>query len=274
MRRLAPSTAGQRRAFRVVVAQCAVVVLVGVVAVVGPLLTPDAAAARIEIARSASLPTTTVVSAPTTTVAARTVPARTPLATPVGEISTYDAPDGTPIGTAGTWYGYPMTMPIVDTSPGWLRIMLPERPNGSTAWVRADEVRQSATEYRIVIDLSDTTTYVFHRGEQIHALPSGVGTAATPTPIGSFFVAVITTSGLPSGYGPVVLDTSGHSEVIDSWNGMGDAILSIHGPISAASDARIGTTGTAISNGCVRLHKADQELLRVIPLGTPVDVVA
>jgi lipoprotein-anchoring transpeptidase ErfK/SrfK len=86
-------------------------------------------------------------------------------------------------------------------------------------------------------------------------------------------VAVIEKPG-PPGYGPIVLDTSGHSEAIQSWEGTGDAITAIHGPISASSDAQIGATGTRISNGCIRMHEVDQLKLDVIPLGTPVDIVA
>jgi lipoprotein-anchoring transpeptidase ErfK/SrfK len=86
-------------------------------------------------------------------------------------------------------------------------------------------------------------------------------------------VAVIEAPG-PPGYGPIVLDTSGHSEAIQSWEGSGDAVIALHGPISSSSDARIGTTGTFISNGCIRLHSADQQQLFQIPLGTPVDIVA
>jgi hypothetical protein len=70
-----------------------------------------------------------------------------------------------------------------------------------------------------------------------------------------------------------VLDLTAHSETIESWQGMGDAIVAIHGPISKKSDARIGTTGTYNTNGCVRMHIEDQVRLEGIPLGTPVDIV-
>ena len=103
-------------------------------------------------------------------------------------------------------------------------------------------------------------------------MPAGVGKASTPTPLGSFFVMVNEGYG-PPGYGPVVLDTSAHSEAIGSWDGTGDAIIAIHGPISSSSDAQIGANGTAISNGCIRLHIADQVQLAVVPLGTPVDIL-
>jgi lipoprotein-anchoring transpeptidase ErfK/SrfK len=201
------------------------------------------------------------------------VPASTPLATPRGGILTYDAPDGAVIGDAGFWYGYPMTMPIVEQRGEWLRIQLPERPNGSTAWVRGSDVTISTTPYRILIRLAHTDLTVYKDGVPLFTAPVGIGKASTPTPAGSFFVAVIEQPG-PHGYGPVVLNTSGHSEAIESWQGMGDAITAIHGPISAASAAQIGTSGTRISNGCIRMHDADQRKLDIITVGTPVDIVA
>jgi lipoprotein-anchoring transpeptidase ErfK/SrfK len=221
-------------------------------------------------------PTVTTV-APTTTTTVPlpqpVVPVSTPLATPNGIIPTFDAPGGAQIGTAGQWYGYAMTMPIVEDRGEWLRIMVPERPNGSTAWVHRQDVALSASAFRIVVKLAETRLYVYQDGFELFSAPVGVGKDSTPTAPGSFFVAVLEKPG-PHGYGPIVLDTSGHSEAIRSWNGSGDAITAIHGPISASSDAQIGTTGTRISNGCIRMHEADQLKLDVIPLGTPIDIIA
>ena len=200
------------------------------------------------------------------------VPVSTVLAAAHGEIPKFDGPGGQQIGTAGFFDGYPMTMPVLQQQDGWLRVRLPERPNGSTAWVRATDVTTSETPYRLVLRRSRTTLFLYKGGVPIQAIPVGVGKAATPTPLGSFFIAVNEGSG-PPGYGPVVLDTSAHSEAIRSWDGTGDAIIAIHGPITAGSDAQIGTRGTAISNGCIRLHVADQIQLAIIPLGTPVDIL-
>jgi lipoprotein-anchoring transpeptidase ErfK/SrfK len=76
------------------------------------------------------------------------------------------------------------------------------------------------------------------------------------------------------GYGPFVLVTSDHSDTISDWENSGDAIIGIHGPIDSAADAEIGTTGAAISHGCIRLHDADLAQLSVIPAGTPIEVVS
>jgi lipoprotein-anchoring transpeptidase ErfK/SrfK len=226
-------------------------------------------------APAAAVVATTVPRPVTTTVPKPqpVVPVSTPLATPNGEVPTFDGPDGAEVGRVGRWYGYPMTMPIVEDRGAWLRIMLPERPNGKTGWVRRSDVALSTSAFRIVIRLAETRLYAYQDGFELFSAPVGIGTERTPTPTGSFFVAVVEIPG-PRGYGPVVLDTNGHSEAIKSWEGSGDAITAIHGPISASSDARIGTTGTRISNGCIRMHEADQQKLAVIPVGTPVDIVA
>lgn len=243
--------------------------------VVGGVTTAVVRGSESEPAQAVPVVTTTSSSTTSTTAPAppTEVPASTPLATPNGEISTYDKPGGAEVGTVGYWYGYPMTMPVVEDRGEWLRIMLPERPNMSTAWVRADDVSESSSRYRIVIRLPEMRLTMYEDGSEVFSAPVGIGTTATPTAPGSFFVAVIEKPG-PPGYGPLVLDTNGHSEAIQSWEGSGDAITAIHGPISASSDARIGTTGTRISNGCIRMHEADLVELDVIPLGTPVDIVA
>ena len=219
-------------------------------------------------------PTTTSTTVePATTVPAPAgiqIPASTKIATPNGEVPTYDRPNGTEVGTAGKWYGYPMTMPVVDETWGWVQVRMPERPNGSTAWVRLKDVAMSTNEYFIVVDRSDTHVTVYKDGVEAFTMPAGLGKASTPTPLGSFFVAVIENPG-PSGYGPIVLDLSAHSEAIQSWQGAGDAIIALHGSFGA--DAKIGTTGTYVSNGCIRLHRDDQLKLAEVPLGTPVSIV-
>ena len=66
--------------------------------------------------------------------------------------------------------------------------------------------------------------------------------------------------------------TSAHSNSITDWELSGDALVAIHGPLGA--DAQIGTTGAAVSHGCVRLHVNDLERLRVVPIGSPIVIDA
>lgn len=225
------------------------------------------------VAAATTTTTTTVPSTTSTTKAPTVVPASTDLASPKGEVPAYDAPKGKEIGKVGLWYGYPMTMPIVEEAEGgaWLRIMMPERPNGLTAWVPADSVTRSTSPWRMVLKLSETRVYVYKDGYEQWSAPVGIGKDSTRTPTGSYFVAVVEKPG-PPGYGPVVVDTNAHSEDILSWQGSGDAITAFHGPFGSEELIRSG--GGKVSNGCLRMLTEDQLKMAPITLGSPVDIIA
>jgi lipoprotein-anchoring transpeptidase ErfK/SrfK len=230
----------------------------------------DPAATTTTTTTTASTTTTTAPASTTTTAPAPQVPASTQLASPNGEISAYDAPDGREIGKVGRWYGYPMTMPILEEQGPWLRIMMPERPNGLTAWVQAGQVTRSTSPWRMVVDLSETRVFVYRDGQETWSAPVGIGEDSTRTPTGSYFVAVVQKPG-PPGYGPVLVALNAHSEDIESWDGSGDAIIAFHGPFGSEQLLRSG--GGKVSNGCLRMLPEDQIKMDGIALGTPVDIV-
>jgi lipoprotein-anchoring transpeptidase ErfK/SrfK len=203
------------------------------------------------------------------------VPASTLVATTNGDIPGYTlAGATTPSMTVpGSWYGYPSVLPVITTLPGWIEVRLAQRPNGSTIWVHQGDVTLSNTPYAIVVDLATMHLLVYDGGAQIFDFPAGIGAPDDPTPTGQYFMPMQYPSPGP-GYGPFVLVTSDHSDTITDWENSGDAIIGIHGPIDSYDDSLIGTTGAAISHGCIRLHDADLAQLSVIPAGTPIDVVA
>ena len=201
------------------------------------------------------------------------VPTTTVLASPNGQVPYYSAPNGVLEGTVGTWYGYPLTLPVINQQLGWLEVRLPWRPNESTGWVQDGAVTMSSTPYRIQVNLATMHLTLFNKGYPVGSFPVGIGVPATPTVTGNFFVAVKEINPGP-GYGPFALDTSAHSDAIWSFDGSGDAIIAIHGPITSYADAEIGTTGARVSNGCIRMHESDQVQLSNVGVGTPVDIVA
>lgn len=246
----------------------------GIIGASPPVLAVVAAPVR-PVAPPAIATTTTTVPTPVAPPPAVTpgVPVSTVLATPVGSVAAYVSPGGPTVGPEGTWYGYKMVFPVVDRVPGWVEVRLPQRPNGTTAWIAESDVTLSATDMAVVVDLGHRRVTLYRAGTALASFPAGIGTASTPTPTGHYFVAVHEPRAVP-GYGPFILDLSAHSNAIRSWEGSGDAIIALHGPITAAADALIGTTGAAVSNGCVRLHDADLAQLAAVPLGTPVDINA
>jgi lipoprotein-anchoring transpeptidase ErfK/SrfK len=201
------------------------------------------------------------------------MPASTELATLLATTARYAAP-GRPADGAvpASWYGRRSVLPVIATRPGWVRVRLAQRPDGSTAWLPLGDVALSSTPYRIVVDLATTRLALYDRGRLVFSAPAGVGTPDDPTPTGEFFVAFDEPPPQPNpGYGPFIIVTSDHSQAIGDWEDSGDAVIGIHGPLG--EDSEIGTTGARISHGCIRLHdQALEELAKVTP-GTPIDVI-
>ena len=177
------------------------------------------------------------------------------------------------VGTVpASWYERPSVLPVVATKPGWVEVRLAQRPNESTAWLPAGDVTLSETPYEIVVNLATTRLSLYENGQLVFSAPAGVGTAGDPTPTGHYFVAFHEQPPSPNpGYGPFILVTSAHSPAISDWEGSGDAVIGIHGPLG--EDSQIGTSGARISHGCIRLHDQALERLTEVPAGTPIDVV-
>jgi hypothetical protein len=193
------------------------------------------------------------------------------LATTRGSIPAFVAPGGARRGTVpGSWFGAPSTLPVIDGRPGWWKVRLAQRPNGSTAWVLARDVTLASSPYRIIVELARRRVTLLRNERVITSVPAGVGTASSPTPTGHYFLALFARPP-QAAYGAFVMVTSGHSTTITDWERSGDALIAIHGPLG--SDRAIGATGAAVSHGCVRLHEPDLEQLRVVPVGSPVDIL-
>ena len=147
----------------------------------------------------------------------------------------------------------------------WYRVLLPLRPNGSEAWVREKDVSLRRIDQRIEVDLSDRTLRYYVHDDLKEHFSVGVGTDATPTGTGTFYVWVkIRYSSPYQPYGIAALGLSGFSPVLSEWPGGGR--MAIHGT-STPSDR-----GNAVSHGCVRVLNDDLRSLLDVPLGTPVEI--
>ena len=233
---------------------------------------PTASAASSE-AMVAALPAATASPGQSSPRAPFSVPLSTELATLHTDLPRYDRPDQLGSGTVpASWEDRPSVLPVLATAPGWVRVRLAQRPNGSTAWLPADDVRLSSTPYVIVIDLATTHLSLYKHGRLVFTAPAGVGTVSDPTPPGGYFIAFDEEPPEPNpGYGPFIIVTSAHSPQIADWEGSGDAVIGIHGPLGA--DSEIGTIGARISHGCIRLHYAALERLSSLPAGTPIEII-
>jgi hypothetical protein len=153
-------------------------------------------------------------------------------------------------------------------SAAWYQVDLPIRPNGVRGWVPAAGLKPYVVRWRLRIDLSEHLLIAYEGGRERLRVTAAVGRSETPTPTGSFYVLerlYLRDRGGP--FGPGALGLSSFSPVLTGWTRGGP--VAIHG----TDDAR--TVGSAVSNGCVRVRNEQmRRLLREVPAGTPVDVVA
>jgi lipoprotein-anchoring transpeptidase ErfK/SrfK len=151
-----------------------------------------------------------------------------------------------------------------DCAPRWFRVQLPIKPNGVTGYVRAKAVETGRVHSRLVVDLSSKRLTLFRRGRRIFSTMVAVGSSATPTPTGRYYVnqrLIPQDTGGP--YGPAAIGISAFSTVLTGWTQGGP--VAIHGTNEPWS------IGHAVSNGCIRLHnEVLRRLFKVTPAGTPV----
>ena len=166
----------------------------------------------------------------------------------------------------------PERLPVVflvhEQRDGWLEVSVSDRPNGRRNWVRAADVILRTVPNHVLVEVGARRVTVFHGDEVLLQTTVAVGTSATPTPTGDFFVDGVVATGNPGGaYGPNQLSVSAFSEVLDSFGG-GRAQIALHGT------NRPELLGQAVSNGCVRMSNDDVvAMVDLAPPGTPVEVV-
>jgi len=170
-----------------------------------------------------------------------------------------------------TYNDYEQTVPMLiehatmrDGEP-WYEVLLPIRPNGSSAWVRGRDVKIREREDRLEVDLSSRTIERFSGDDLVETFRVGIGTDQYPTTEGQFYVFIKVPYDDPNQpYGIMALGLSGFSRVITDWPGGGR--IAVHGT-PYASDR-----GDAVSHGCVRVYNSDMEHFTDLPLGTPVEI--
>jgi lipoprotein-anchoring transpeptidase ErfK/SrfK len=146
----------------------------------------------------------------------------------------------------------------------WVRVGLPIRPNGATGWVAASHVQELPVRTRIVVDLSDRRVRLYRNGRLVLSSRAAIGSAATPTPLGRYYVNQRLIPEDPGGpYGPGAVGISAFSPVLTGW--------AQGGPIAIHGTNEPWSIGHAVSNGCIRLPNTTlRTVFRQALAGTPV----
>ncbi len=149
----------------------------------------------------------------------------------------------------------------------WLRVRLPGRPNGHSGWISARGTRVAETGWRIRVTLSNRRVAVYREGRLARRFRAVIGTAATPTPRGRFFVEEAVALGPGEPGAPFALATSARSNVLQEFAG-GPGQIALHGTRNIP-----GALGSAVSHGCIRLStKAIAWLATRIGAGVPLTI--
>lgn len=245
-----------------------VVVVLAIGAVGGWLLLRDDAKATPK--KRAAAPTTTTTPSPPPPAPAVTATLKVP------EITAYqDAVETAPVVTTlsdKTEYDIQRTLLVTDQTsrPGWLNVLLPIRPNGSSGWIKASDVTLGSSDYEIKVELAAHKLTLLKLGQPVLESAVVIGSDKTPTPPGKFYVTdpLDLHNNSNAGYGVFALGISGYSDVLTSFKG-GPGQLAVHGTNNPEQ------VGQNISNGCVRVpNDIIEQIAAQAPLGTPVTIVA
>lgn len=153
-------------------------------------------------------------------------------------------------------------------APAWYRVQLAVLPNETEGWVRAWAVRVYRVQTRIVVDLAQRRLRLYRAGKVVLQTAVAVGTAATPTPTGRYFVNERWALRSETGpFGPAALGISAHSVALQN-------VWVQNGPIGIHGTNEPSSIGAAASNGCIRLpNDVMRTLFPLVPAGTPVSIV-
>jgi len=166
----------------------------------------------------------------------------------------------------------PQVLLVLETASGpggpWYRVLLPVRPNGTSAWVSGVSLQVRATPYRVRVRLGLRKLELLRAGKVVNRWTVGVGTPQNPTPQGLFALSEKVPQPNPRGfYGPFILSLAAHSDNLSDFDG-GQGQVAIHGTNLP------GLLGGAVSHGCVRMPNTGvKKVAKLVPPGAPVEIL-
>lgn len=160
------------------------------------------------------------------------------------------------LSTSASWTGGPVGLMVTEEAVdpqgrAWLRVQLPGRPNGRSAWVRRSKVFHYRSPWSMEVRLR-TRTVVLHRlGRPYRRWRAVIGAPATPTPVGLFAVDERDRQAEPGGfYGPWILRLTARSDKLKRFDG-GPGTVGIHGRGGASLRDRLGSARSQIGRAHV-----------------------
>jgi lipoprotein-anchoring transpeptidase ErfK/SrfK len=184
----------------------------------------------------------------------------------------YAGPGKPPVAVLpATELGGPTWVPVVQTSPGWERVLLPSRPNRASGWIftagaAGSQLDTRRSAYLVRINVGARTLSVYDGGQPLGTWTVTVGAPPTPTPTGRTFLLALLAPPHPT-YSPLILPLGFHSDTLDTYGG-GPGTVGVHGWPDPS------VFGRAVSHGCVRVPASALHVLSQVPLGSLVLITA
>jgi lipoprotein-anchoring transpeptidase ErfK/SrfK len=178
----------------------------------------------------------------------------------------YAGPGKPPVAVLpATELGGPTWVPVVQTGPGWERVLLPSRPNRATGWIftagpAGSQLDTRRSAYLVRINVGARELSVYDGGQPLGTWTVAVGAPPTPTPTGRTFLLALLAPPHPT-YSPLILPLGLHSDTLDTYGG-GPGTVGVHGWPDPS------VFGRAVSHGCVRVPASALHVLSQVPLGS------
>jgi lipoprotein-anchoring transpeptidase ErfK/SrfK len=177
-----------------------------------------------------------------------------------------------PLSTQTSWSGQPLSLLVLDSATRrgrtWLKVLLPQRPNGSTGWIPRNRVVLARTRYWVDVRTGARVVTVYRDGKRVRRFRAVVGAPPTPTPHGLAAIYERNRQPYAGGFlGPWALPLTIHSNVLMSFGG-GPGRVGLHGRAGASLRDPLGS---ARSHGCVRVDNHHVSWMAAnLRAGTPV----
>ena len=179
------------------------------------------------------------------------------------------------IATSATGNGGPVDLLVLGAhvtanSTTWLKVLLPQRPNGTSGWINSNLVELSRTPWRINVSLPARTVSLLRDGRVLDTWSAVIGKPSTPTPPGLYAIYERVPQPSPNDFlGTWALLLTAFSPVLHNFDG-GPGQVAIHGRGGASL---LDPLGSARSHGCIRIDNSAADLIAADAAeGTPVQI--
>ena len=181
----------------------------------------------------------------------------------------------TVIPTSATGNGGPVDLLVLGARvtanrTTWLRVLLPQRPNGASGWIDSNLVELTRTPWRVDVSLRARTVSLLRDGRVLDTWSAVIGKPSTPTPLGLYAIYERVPQPSPNDFlGTWALLLTAFSPVLHNFDG-GPGQVAIHGRGGASL---LDPLSSARSHGCIRIdNSAVDRLAADVAEGTPVQI--